>query len=250
MPPSMTKDGTELRRHFTPDEAAKRSEEAVQIHDEAADTERNMWFEMVSPVAPEYAQDLVKDLQNSSKYRVRPFSRLKRANLNDPGDEDALPDFTSDTYKPTPYPEGFSAGIAGEQLVISEIEICVKSTLLPNTLNVLLEQYGVRVHYPDGRPPLEKPLREVLNQMVYTPAAGVDATYDPVLEGATLLVPTNKVISLEGRDRWFVKNNDTEHKLEFFPYYGAAPALTGETVDLFFYIFFRGARRQVGKVTA
>lgn len=240
------------RRFFTPDEKANLTEEAAKLEEAAAGQERDFFYEVVAKARPDMADELA-DLLTKKNWRGSPFARLKRANLNNPDDEDALPDFATATYQPKPYPHGETQQPAGQYVTITEIEIFVKPTLLPNTFDALIEQHGVRVHYHDGRPPLEMPLRDVLGVARYTPDAGVDnethPDESPVAGTQTILQPTVKTIRLLERDAWVIKPGDSDHKLEFFRYpeYGSAPALTGETADLFFYIIYRGMQYRAGK---
>lgn len=237
------------KRLFSPAETHNLAEEARQIEEDTAGTEFDFFYEGMAKSRPDLAEEIVKALQAKGG-RVVPFARLKRANLNNPSDEDALPDFSTDTYQPKPYAHGETQQPAGQHILVTEIEIFVKSTLLVNTLDVLMEQHGVRVHYPDGRPPLEFPLADVLNTRRWTPAAGTAASNDAIVAGTqSQLLGTTKVIRLLERDAWGIKPGDSTHKLEFFRYpeYDSVPALTGETADLFFYIIYRGAQHRTGR---
>lgn len=237
------------RRFFNPDEAVALQEEASDLHEAAAGEEREFFFDQVSKARPELIDELPSLLQKKAA-RVRPFARQKLWALNNHDDEDALPDHADRDNHLTPFPYGETQQPSGVHLSITEIEVWVKGTLEENTYDVLLENYGLRVHYHDERPPLEMPLADVLNiGKRHTPDAGVDATYDPVAGTQTVLVPTAKTVTLRERDAWIVKPGDTEQRLEIFrlPDVSSDPALTGESADLWYYVIFRGAQMSVGK---
>lgn len=232
-----------LRNAFTAGEADKIKEVGEAQHEEAAGAEREVVMAHIAEAHPAMLNDLPA-LLTQKGYRNRPFSRLRRWQIATAGSPSALVDFTNDTYKLPPIPQGETQQPSGEILGVSEIEIFCKASLLKATVEALVEQHGLRIHYHDGRPPLELPLADVLRSKVINPDAGVNGTGDAVVGSVTHIQGTLGVVRLEGRDRLIVPPGDSQTKLELFRYpeYTSAPTLTGETAALYLYTIFRGWR--------